>query len=82
MCKLQLAGMDVVQKEISGGGILVDQAIHEFRWDRKLPNQVGLKTALVAEDLGLIESKGDDLRARTYRLISGGSAYLLRRPAD
>jgi hypothetical protein len=41
--------------------------LQKGRW-RKLPNQVGLKTALVAEDLGLIESRGDDLRARTYRL--------------
>jgi len=46
------------------------------RW-RKLPKQVGLKTALVAVELGLIESKGDDLRTRSYRLTSGGFAYLL-----
>lgn len=46
------------------------------RW-RKLPKQVGLKTALVAEELGLIEAKGEDLRARSYRLTLGGSAYLL-----
>jgi hypothetical protein len=51
--------------------------LQKGRW-RNLPNQVGLKTALVAQDLGLIESRGDDLRARTYRLTSGGRAYLLR----
>jgi len=49
--------------------------LHKGRW-RKLPAQVGLKTALVAEDLGLIESRGENLRARSYRLTSDGSAYL------
>jgi hypothetical protein len=55
--------------------------LEKGRW-RKLPNQVGLKTALVAEDLGLVESKGDDLKARSYRLTSGGSAYLSGQRAD
>ena len=45
------------------------------RW-RKLPAQVGLKTALVAEDLGLVESRGDDLRARSYRLTAAGGIRL------
>jgi hypothetical protein len=49
--------------------------LQKGRW-RKLPNQVGLKTALVAEDLGLVESKGDDFRARTYRLTAVGRTYL------
>jgi hypothetical protein len=49
--------------------------LQKGRW-RKLPYQVGLKTALVAEDLGLVESKGDDLRARTYRLTAAGRTYL------
>lgn len=46
------------------------------RW-RKLPTRVGLKTALVALDLGLIESRGDDLRTRSYRLTQVGRACLL-----
>lgn len=50
--------------------------LRKGRW-RKLPAQVGLKTALVAMELGLIEAKGDDLRARSYRLTSNGSAYLI-----
>ncbi|ACS60558.1 MULTISPECIES: hypothetical protein [Rhizobium] len=54
--------------------LLLDH-LRKGRW-RKLPKQVGLKTALVAEELGLIEAKGDDLRARSYRLTVGGSAYL------
>ena len=49
--------------------------LRKGRW-RKLPKQVGLKTALVAEELGLIEAKGDDLRARSYRLTTNGSTYL------
>jgi hypothetical protein len=49
--------------------------LQKGRW-RKLPNQVGLKTALVAEDLGLVEAKGDDLRTRTYRLTAAGKTYL------
>lgn len=50
--------------------------LQKGRW-RTLPHQVGLKTALVAQDLGLIEFRGDDLRTRTYRLTSGGRAYVL-----
>jgi len=49
--------------------------LRKGRW-RKLPKQVGLKTALVAEELGLIEARGDDLRARSYRLTTNGSTYL------
>lgn len=45
--------------------------LRKGRW-RKLPAQVGLKTALVAQDLGLIVSKGDDLRTRSYRLTAAG----------
>jgi hypothetical protein len=52
--------------------LLLDH-LRKGRW-RKLPKQVGLKTALVAEELGLIEAKGNDLRARTYRLTPDGSA--------
>jgi hypothetical protein len=34
-------------------------------------------------ELGLIESRGDDLQTRSYRLTTGGRAYLLgRRVAD
>jgi hypothetical protein len=51
--------------------------LQKGRW-RKLPNQVGLKTALIAQDLGLIEARGDDLRQRTYRLTAVGGAYLRR----
>jgi len=51
--------------------------LQKGRW-RKLPNQVGLKTALIAQDLGLIEARGDDLRQRTYGLTSDGGAYLRR----
>ena len=54
--------------------LLLDH-LRKGRW-RKLPKQVGLKTALVALELGLIEAKGDDLRARSYRLRPNGSAYL------
>jgi hypothetical protein len=39
--------------------------LRKERW-RKLPKQVGLKTALVAVELGLIETKGDDLSARGW----------------
>ena len=49
--------------------------LRKERW-RKLPPQVGLKTALVAQDLGLIESRGDDLRTRSYRLTAAGLARL------
>jgi hypothetical protein len=49
--------------------------LQKGRWC-KLPDQVGLKTALVAEDLGLIESKGEDFRARLYRLTAAGKTYL------
>jgi crotonobetainyl-CoA:carnitine CoA-transferase CaiB-like acyl-CoA transferase len=49
--------------------------LRKGRW-RKLPAQVGLKTALVAEELGLIEARGEDLRARSYRLTVNGSTYL------
>lgn len=49
--------------------------LRKGRW-RKLPKQVGLKTALVAEELGLIEAKGEDLRARSYRLTPDGTTYL------
>ena len=55
--------------------LLLDH-LRKGRW-RKLPKQVGLKTALVAVELGLIEAKGDDLRARSYRLTSNGSVYLI-----
>ncbi|MFP3547399.1 hypothetical protein SB748_28750, partial [Rhizobium sp. SIMBA_035] len=54
--------------------LLLDH-LRQGRW-RKLPNQVGLKTALIAVELGLIEAKGEDLRARTYRVTRDGSAYL------
>ncbi|MEZ2223535.1 hypothetical protein [Rhizobium sp. RCC_161_2] len=54
--------------------LLLDH-LQKGRW-RKLPNQVGLKTALIAEDLGLVESKGTDLRARLYRLTAAGKTYL------
>jgi hypothetical protein len=49
--------------------------LQKGRW-RKLPSQVGLKTALIAQDLGLIEARGDDLRQRAYRLTAVGHAYL------
>lgn len=54
--------------------LLLDH-LRKGRW-RKLPKQVGLKTALVAEELGLIEAKGDDLRARSYRLTAFGRGCL------
>ena len=44
---------------------------------RKLPAQVGLKTALVAVELGLIEARGEDLRARSYRLTMNGRSYII-----
>jgi hypothetical protein len=47
--------------------------LRQARW-RKLPAQVGFKTALVAEVTDLFESKERELRARSYRLISDGSA--------
>ena len=49
--------------------------LRKGRW-RKLPKQVGLKTALVAVEHGLIEARGEDLRARSYRLTTIGSTYL------
>jgi hypothetical protein len=49
--------------------------LQKGRW-RKLPDRVGLKTALIAQDLGLIEARGDDLRQRAYRLTAVGDAYL------
>ena len=52
--------------------------LQKGRW-RKLPNQVGLKTALIAQDLGLIEARGDDLRQRAYRLTMAGNDYLRSR---
>jgi hypothetical protein len=50
--------------------------LRKGRW-RKLPAQVGLKTALVAEELGLIEARGEDLRARSYRLTVNGRSYMI-----
>jgi len=50
--------------------------LRKGRW-RKLPAQVGLKTALVAEELGLIEARGEDLRARSYRLTTIGRSYMI-----
>jgi len=44
---------------------------------RKLPKQVGLKTALVAVELGLTEARGEDLRARSYRLTMNGRSYII-----
>jgi hypothetical protein len=35
--------------------------LRKGRW-RKLPSRVGLKTALVAVELGLIEARGEDLK--------------------
>lgn len=55
--------------------LLLDH-LRQGRW-RKLPKQVGLKTALVAVELGLIEGKGDDLRARSYRLTMNGRSYMI-----
>ena len=52
--------------------LLLDH-LRKGRW-RKLPKQVGLKTALIAEELGLIEARGEDLRARSYRLTMNGIA--------
>ncbi len=55
-------------------GLLVNH-LQKGRW-RKLPSHVGLKTALIAQDLELIEARGDDLRQRAYRLTPVGHAYL------
>jgi hypothetical protein len=44
------------------------------RW-RKTPANVGLKTGLIAEQMGLVVSRGE-IRTRTYRLTAAGIAFL------
>jgi hypothetical protein len=44
------------------------------RW-RKTPVNVGLKTGLIAEEMGLVVSRGE-IRTRTYRLTAAGIAFL------
>lgn len=44
---------------------------------REAPNNVGLKITLIAEERGLVESKGD-IAVRRYRLTNAGLRYLGR----
>jgi hypothetical protein len=48
--------------------------LRKSRW-RKTPPNVGLKTALLAEEMGLIVSRGEIL-SRSYRLTAAGVAFL------
>lgn len=47
------------------------------RW-RAAPKNVGLKTGLTAEEMGLVEARGE-LRRRTYRLTAAGKDYMMLR---
>jgi hypothetical protein len=54
--------------------------LHEIRW-HKSPKNVGLKTALDAEEMGLVESRGE-LRSRTYRLSAAGCQFVALLPRN